>query len=94
MSSLFPKGVTSLGDLPFHIHDAIVMALQFLSFEELPKDERPKKAIWMDEEKLHAHFDAVDKRREEKYGTDKDGQSQAIDDPVENQAAKMLVSEG
>lgn len=94
MSSLFPRGVTSLGDLPFTIHDAIVQALQFLAFEEMPKDERPKKTIWFDPEKLKKHFEAVEKRREEKHTYDEKGQSQAIEDPVENQAAKMLIADG
>ncbi len=93
MSSLFPKGITSLGDLPFHIHEAIVVALQFLSWEELPKDERPKRAIWFDQDKLKAHFEAVEKRREEKYSYDKSGQSQEIEDPVENEAAQMLIAD-
>jgi hypothetical protein len=94
VSSLFPRGVTSLGDLPFTIHEAIVQALQFLAFEEMPKDERPKRAIWLDPERLKKHFEAVEKRREEKYSYDKDGQSQAIEDPVENEAAKMLIADG
>lgn len=94
MSSLFPRGVTSLGDLPHTIHEAIVLALQFLRFEEMPKEDRPPRAIWFDGEKLQEHFAAVDKRNEEKYSTDKDGNSQAIEDPVQNEAAKLLISDG
>lgn len=93
MSSLFPRGITSLGDLPYHLHDAIVMGLQFLRFEELPKEDRPRRGIWLNDEKLRAHFDAVEKRQEEKYKYDEKGQSQAIEDPVENPAAKMLMAE-
>lgn len=94
MSSLFPRGVTSLGDLPFTIHEAIMLGLQFLGFEELPKEDRPDRAIWFDSDKIKAHFDAVEKRREEKYSYDKDGHSKEIENPVENEAAKMLIADG
>jgi hypothetical protein len=93
VSSLFPAGVTSLGDLPYHLHDAIVMGLQYLRFEELPKDERPKRAIWLDQDRLRDHFDAVEKRRKEKYETGEDGQSKEIKDEVKNPAAAALVVE-
>ncbi len=84
----------SLGDLPFTIHDAIVMGLQFLAFEELPKDERPKRSIWLDQEKLTTHFAAVEKRREEKYSHDDKGDSNAIEDPVQNGATRLLIADG
>lgn len=93
MSALFPEGIHSLGDLPHTLHDAIVTGLQFLRFEELPADEAPPRSIYMDPKKLKAHFKAVDKRREEKFGTDKDGDSKEIEDPVQNDAARLLMAE-
>lgn len=88
MSSLFPDGITSLYDLPYTLHQAITMGLQFLEFMEMPKDERPARRIWLDAEELRKHFEAVEKRREEKYGGKKE-----IEDPVQNDAASMLVAD-
>lgn len=85
MSALFPEGVHSLVDLPWMLFEAIINGLQFLKFEELPDEERPKRAIWLDPKKMHQHFQQVKKLREEKYGTDK---PREIEDPVENDAAK------
>lgn len=91
MSSLFPEGITALGDLPHPLHDAIVTGLQFLNFEELPRDERPSRSIYLKPDKLGEHFKAVEKRRDEKYGG-QDGASRAIEDPVQNDAASMLIT--
>lgn len=88
VSSLFPDGISSLADLPYTLHDAITAALQFLMFEELPKDERPKRAIYLDPKRLSEHFDAVEKRRKEKYSGEG---KEEIEDPVENEAASLLV---
>lgn len=68
MSSLFPPGIEKLYDLPFTIHQAILAALSYLSFNELPKDERPPKWMWTDGEKLDAWFKEVERLREAKYG--------------------------
>jgi hypothetical protein len=89
VSSLFPEGITKLADLPFQLHDAIVLALQFLSFEELPKDERPSRSIYLSNDKLKTHFEAVEKRREEQFKSDGPGE---IEDPVQNQAASQLIA--
>ena len=93
MAALFPPGITSLTELPHTLHDAIVTALQFLAFEELPTEEQPPRAIWLDGKKLKAHFDAVEKRRKEKYDLDGEGKSKEIEDPVQNDAARLLMAE-
>lgn len=62
----------------------------YLAWEELPKDERPPKRIWLDGEDLQGWFKEVERRREEKYGKDSSGSSE-IEDPVENDAARSLV---
>lgn len=80
--------MSSLGDLPHTIHDAIALGLQFLAFQELPKDERPPRSIWFNTKRLEAHFEAVERRRDEKYGAD--GRKE-IEDPVENEAARDLI---
>lgn len=90
VSSLFPPGVTHLADVPYHLHDAISKGMAFVGFDELPSEERPPKHIWLDEEKLRKWFDAVEKRREEKFSGNSD--RQPIEDPVENEAASSLVS--
>lgn len=71
------------------LHDAIVVGIRYLSWEELPSEERPPRGIYLDNEKLKAHFKKVEKAREEKYGG-KDGSNREIEDPVENDAAKAL----
>lgn len=93
MSVLFPEGIHTLADLPHTIFDAIVVGMQFVRFEELEEDEKPKKAIYLDQKKLEAHFAAVKKRRKERSETDKDGRSREIEDPVSNDAAKGFVPE-
>lgn len=64
----------------------------YLSWDELPDDERPPERIWGDPEKLSAHFKWVKrKRRAEMDGKDaiKD---KPIEDAVENDAASMLIN--
>lgn len=68
ISSLFPPGIERITDLPFTIHQAILSALNFLSFGELPKDERPPKSIWLDDKKMTAWWAEVERLREAKYG--------------------------
>lgn len=65
----------------------------YLSWDELPKDERPPRRIWHDGEKLQEWFELVNKRREEKFGG-KGGMDRSIEDPVENEAAKGLIVGG
>jgi hypothetical protein len=88
VSALLPEGCRSLIDLPYHLHEAIVMALHFLKFEERPADERPPKRIWLDPEKLGAHWEGVDRMLRARYGVE----GKEIDGPSEkNDAAKDLV---
>lgn len=91
ISSLFPPGITHMADLPATLHDAISKGLAFVGFDELPSDERPPRKIWLDSERMEEWFDAVEKRRKEKYGDDKD---KDIEDPVENAAAQGLIVGG
>lgn len=66
ISSLFPPGVERLIDMPFTIHQAILAAMQFISFGELPKEERPPKSIWLNGPKLEAWFVEVERLREDR----------------------------
>jgi hypothetical protein len=89
VSSLFPTGIEHLADLPHTFHDALMFALQVLAYDELPKEERPPRNIWLDGKELNKHFKAVEQARKEKYG-DGDG---GIDGPVShNDALGMLVN--
>lgn len=88
VSSLFPPGITLLADVPHHLADAISKGLAFVSFDELPSDEKPPRMIWLDEERLSDWFDEVAKRREEKWS----GESKEIEDPVQNAAARSLIA--
>lgn len=87
---LFPPGITDLRDIPYRWFDAIRMALMFISFDELEKEERPPKHIWLDDEQLGEWFKAVEKRRKEKYSSD--GGPGPIEDPVQNAAAANLIA--
>jgi hypothetical protein len=69
MTALLPAGITHMADIPASLHDAITAGLQFVSFDELPKDERPRKAIWWDKDEMRAHWAMVDRLRDEKYGS-------------------------
>lgn len=70
------------------------MALQFLGWMENLDDEEgevPPRWIWFDDKALEEHFDAVKKRRKERFGDKKDGPKE-IDDPVQNEAARDLIA--
>lgn len=73
--------------------DAIRLGHIFLSFDELPKDERPPKRIWLDGDSLREWFADVERKREAKWsgGSSKGGWDKSIEDPVENEAAKGLI---
>lgn len=89
VSELYPPGITHLVELPDVLFDAIRKALQFISFQEnLDEDEMPPRSIWLDGEALEAHFAWVKEVRKEKYDIKGGG---AIEDPVENAAAKDLL---
>lgn len=85
MSDLLPEGVDDLLDLPFTLAGAIRSALLFLSFDELPREERPPKSIWLDGRRLQEWFDEVRRDRNREL----DGKP--VDDPVENAAAESLL---
>lgn len=84
MSQLFPPHIHELTDLPHTIFDAIRTAAVYLSFEELPEDERPPRRIWRDGDQMAEHFEAVRRRRNQPPGAQ-------IEDPVENEAARDLI---
>jgi hypothetical protein len=85
VSALLPEGITSLSDAPFNLVNAITMGLSFLGFEEVALEDRPPKRIWLEPEKLSAHWKAVKKRW-------KEGGEGEIEDPVENAAAAGLIA--
>lgn len=84
ITSLFPPGIEKLVDLPFKLHEAINTALTFLSFEQLPKEERPHKRIWLDAEALDRHWDSVLQARENKAKGHGDLQGMAQNDLVKS----------
>jgi len=84
---LFPEGVTDISELPYPLFYAIRRALIFLSFEELPKKEQPPRRIWLDNEKLSAHFAQIERDREE---GSKPGIEGPIDEPVQNDLTRNI----
>lgn len=89
VDELLPEGVAGLWDCPFPLFDAIQRGLLVLGWEELPKDERPPRRMWVDDQALVAHFERVEQERERKYG----GGSGPVEDPVSNPAASALIAE-
>lgn len=82
---LLPPG-TSLRDAPYSILEAIRLAQVFISWLELPDDECPPRSIWLNHDRLADHFAGVERKREEQSG-----QRPAVEDPVDNLAAKDLI---
>ena len=66
IGSLFPPGIERLIDLPFTIQNALLAALGFLSFDELPEDERPPERIWLDGDRMKAWWTEVKRLRKAK----------------------------
>lgn len=90
MSLLLPTGIEHVDDLPYTFHNALVQALSFLSLEELPKEERPPRRIWMERDLMKDHFKRVEAAREAKYGTGDGGGKMSdipLDGPEERNAA-------
>lgn len=92
VSELYPPGITDIREIPYRWFDAIRQAMVFLSFDELEKEEKPPKSIWLEPKLLKAHFEWVEARRKEKYSVDGDGGTQEIEEPVDNDAAGMLIA--
>lgn len=92
MSRLWPEGVDHLAEVPWTWFHAVRLAQVFLSFEELPDDERPPKRIWDDSEALTAHFRWVKQERERKYKSGGGGSSSDDDaEDKQNSLARDLV---
>lgn len=66
ISSLLPPGITRLTECPYTISNSILAALGFLSFDELPEDERPPKRIWLDSKAMKAHWGEIKRLRKAK----------------------------
>jgi hypothetical protein len=89
IDQLLPDGVTDVRDCPHVLFHAIRVALMVIGFDELDRDERPPRRIWLDNDRLSAWFKDIDRKRRQKYGLDKG--PGAIDDPVANDAARSLI---
>lgn len=93
MSLLLPSGVNGLADCPHTLHDAILQALHFLGFEELPIEDRPPRKMWLDGKKLERWWTERTRAREERYGgAAAPGEAEG---PVQiNAAAEGLIIDG
>lgn len=86
ISSLFPKGITKLWDLPHTLHTAIRMALYFLKFEEIPEQaDQPPKHMWLDADKMENWWAEVKRARESRYKGEV-----AIHDMPQNEALQEM----
>lgn len=59
-SSLYVDG--DVRKTPWYLVAAVQHVLMILSFNELPKSDRPSREIWCDDEALAAHFERVSDR--------------------------------
>jgi hypothetical protein len=82
VSLLLPDGIDHIDDLPYTFHNALVQSLGFLAMEELPKDERPPRRIWMERDLMKDHFKRVEAARDAKYGTGS-GDTKMSDQPLD-----------
>lgn len=80
-----------LADLPYTLHDAIVAALGFLSFDELPSDERPPRSIWLDPKAMRKHWRKVERDRDAKYNPDKKIDDMPGGEVIQNSATDDLL---
>lgn len=81
MSSLLPPDCLGLLDAPYHLADAISLALRFLGFYELPLEDQPPKRIWFDGDAMKAHWDQVERNRKART------EGRAPEGPTESNAA-------
>jgi hypothetical protein len=78
VSLVLPAGIDHIVDAPHTLHEAIVMGLRWLRFEELPHDEIPPKRIWLDGDRMRDWWAKVERAREDKY---KGGSGDLQEDP-------------
>lgn len=91
VSVLFPEGIDRLDDLPWTFQTAITTGLAYLSFEELPKDERPPKRIWDRPDEMTAWWKMIERQRDEKYGGSGGDSSAAGTHEEKNDMTKDLI---
>lgn len=83
---LLPQGITDIREMPASHFDLIRRSMIFLSFEEMPEEDRPPRKIWLDDVKLVAHFDRLKEKRKTEAGGDT-----VPGDMQENPLAKEMV---
>lgn len=88
VSDVLPEG-QALGDCPYRTFDALLHGLAFLSFEELPKEDRPPKRLWLDGEKLDEWFQDV--RARQRRDAEAQARGQDIEDPVDQRGARSRL---
>lgn len=68
-SGLFPKGITSVDELPWDLCAAIEHALRVCTWQEnLVSDEMPPDWMLPFDDELEIWFERVDRERKDKYG--------------------------
>lgn len=90
VSELLPPEVENIRDCPWRWFEAIRLGMFFLSFDELPEEDRPHRRIWLDTEAMESHFAALKAKREREAK----GDTTLEGEPVRNAAARDLVAGG
>lgn len=69
-----------------------MLGLGFLGFEELPEDERPPRAIWLEGDEMTKWWKAVDEMRREKYGSSGSRDGDIRDTPISGDTSRNAFS--
>lgn len=89
--SLLPRGVSTLLDVPYRLFDALRHAMMVVNWQDnYTAEEQPPKRIWLKSARLQEWFRDVAAKRDAKMSGG-DSWDYEIEDPVQNEAAGMLV---
>lgn len=91
LSVLWPRGCTSVEDLPADLSMAISHAFLILSWHEnLVKEEIPPRWMWAHDDELKYHWEKVEAKRKEKYGGNDSDQDLDSPDRMRNEYAERF----
>jgi hypothetical protein len=90
-SVMWPKGVTHITDCPNDLVMATAHAQYILAASsQLMEEEHPPHWKWAFPEELNAHFERVQRKRDEKFGNKKQDDDEPAEGWVQNDYARNL----
>lgn len=94
MSVLLPEGISSLNDIPYTLHHAIMAGFRWCKIQDLPFDEQPPREIWEDDEAMTAHWKKVQADRRAKYGVPGDDDDPGVEGVDYEDNSYSLIASG